>query len=433
MFILDWFRANFIESTPMEIFGFVVVLIIMVCALAGAISSVIKPEGELGRQFVAGIDTIGPIFLPVAGIMASAPYLTTFITAVFGPAFNLVGADPAMAATTFIAVDMGGYQLADALAQTKESWIMAMVTGYMGGATIVFTIPVALKMIQKIDRKYLALGVMCGLLSIPVGVLVSSVIIAFANPMIREAIVAGSGEATYQLALGFTTIGLNLIPLIIVCVALALGLKFKPDAMIKGFIVFGKALESALKIIFVLVVIEYFTGFCSALFGSWFGFDPIIADEVDLFRALEVSGAVGIMLCGAFPMLYMIRHYLAKPLGAFGKFFGLSSDAVTGILAAAANVIALLEIVKDLRARDKVICLAFAVCCAFLFGDHLSFTANFQPSLIAPIMIGKITGGVCAIIFTKFLALKKAEQLEAEDMAAALVGAEGKTADTLAI
>lgn len=418
MNILDWLVAHFVESTPMEIFGFVVVLIIMMCALAGALASVAKPESELGKQFIDGIDTIGPIFLPVAGIMAAAPYLTSFVITVFGPAFNFMGADPAMAATTFIAVDMGGYQLADALAQTKESWIMAMVTGYMGGATIVFTIPVALKMIQKQDRKYLALGVMCGLLAIPIGVFVASIIIAFANPMIREAIVAGSGEATYQLALGFSTIGLNLVPLIIICVALALGLKFKPDAMIKGFIVFGRFLESALKLVFVLVVIEYFTGLLTALFGTWFGFEPIIADEVDIFRALEVSGAIGIMLCGAFPMVYLIKRYLAKPLAVVGKFFGLSSDAVAGILAAAANVLALLEIVKDLKARDKVICLAFAVCCAFLFGDHLSFTANFQPSLIAPVMLGKIAGGIAAVFFTKFLALKKAEQLEAEDLAA---------------
>lgn len=130
----------------MELIGTIVVYIIMVCALVGCIASVVRPESELGQQFVAGIDSIGPIFLPVAGIMAAAPYLTAFVSTVFGPAYGLLGADPAMAATTFIAVDMGGYQLADALAQTRESWIMAMMTGYMAGATIVFTIPVALKM-----------------------------------------------------------------------------------------------------------------------------------------------------------------------------------------------------------------------------------------------------------------------------------------------
>lgn len=396
----------------MELIGTIVVYIIMACAIAGCLASVIKPESELGQQFVAGIDSIGPIFLPVAGIMASAPYLTAFVSAVFGPAYSAVGADPAMAATTFIAVDMGGYQLADALAETRESWIMAMVTGYMAGATIVFSIPVALKMLEKRDRKYLALGVMSGLLAIPIGVLVASAIIAVSHPMVRE-VVSTNADATYQLALSWGQIGVNLIPLIIICVALAAGLKFKPDTMIKGFIVFGRVMESALKIVFVLVVVEYFTGVWSTLFGS-FGFDPIIADEEDIFRALEVSGAIGMMLCGAFPMVYLIRRYLAKPLAKIGGAVGLSSDATAGLLAGSANVLALFSMVKDLRAKDKVICMAFAVCCAFLFGDHLSFTANFQPNLIVVVLAGKLAAGICAIVFAKLLAVKKAEQLERE-------------------
>ena len=396
----------------MELIGTIVVYIIMACAIAGCLASVIKPESELGQQFVAGIDSIGPIFLPTAGIMASAPYLTAFVSAVFGPAYSAVGADPAMAATTFIAVDMGGYQLADALAETRESWIMAMVTGYMAGATIVFSIPVALKMLEKRDRKYLALGVMSGLLAIPIGVLVASAIIAVSHPMVRE-VVSTNADATYQLALSWGQIGVNLIPLVIICVALAAGLKFKPDAMIKGFIVFGRVMESALKIVFVLVVVEYFTGVWSTLFGS-FGFDPIIADEGSTFRALEVSGAIGMMLCGAFPMVYLIRRYLAKPLAKIGGAVGLSSDATAGLLAGSANVLALFSMVKDLRAKDKVICMAFAVCCAFLFGDHLSFTANFQPNLIVVVLAGKLAAGICAIGFANLLAVKKAEQLERE-------------------
>ena len=53
----------------MEMIGTVVVYIIMACAIAGAVASAIKPESELGQQFVVGVDSIGPIFLPVAGII----------------------------------------------------------------------------------------------------------------------------------------------------------------------------------------------------------------------------------------------------------------------------------------------------------------------------------------------------------------------------
>ena len=157
----------------MELFGQIVVWIIMACALAGCVASVIRDDSPLGQEFLNGIRSIGSIFLPVGGIMAASPYLTAFVRNVAGPVFSFVGADASVAATTFIAVDMGGYQLADALAQTRESWIMAMVTGYMSGATIVFSIPVALKMLRKEDRRYLAMGTMAGFIAIPVGVFVS--------------------------------------------------------------------------------------------------------------------------------------------------------------------------------------------------------------------------------------------------------------------
>ena len=75
--------------------------------------------------------------------------------------------------------------------------------------------------------------------------------------------------------------------------------------------------------------------------------------------------------------------------------------------------------VKDLKARDKVLVMSFAVCCAFLFGDHLSFTANFQPTLIVPVLVGKLSAGVCAVVFASLLAVKKAEELERIDRAEA--------------
>lgn len=389
----------------MILFGQIIIYLIMACAIIGCIASIINDESELGNQFLEGINSIGPIFLPVAGIMASAPFLTKFVSSIFGPIYQTIGADASMAATTFIAVDMGGYQLADALASTRESWIMAMITGYMAGATIVFSIPVALKMIKKEDRNYLALGVMSGFLTIPIGVLISSVIIALTKPSIRET-VSTSGKATYQLILTFGLIFKNLIPLVIICAAIAIGLLLIPDKMIKGFNVFGKILDSILRIVVVLCIVEYFTGIFSKLFGHW-GFEPIIADEADINRALETAGYIGIMLCGAFPMVYLLQKYLAKPLKIIGSKFGLSENATAGILAGAANALALFSMIENMDPEDKVKTLAFSVCSAFLIGDHLSFTANFQPTLILPVMLGKFIAGLLAIFIATKIAVPR--------------------------
>ena len=34
---------------------------------------------------------------------------------------------------------------------------------------------------------------------------------------------------------------------------------------------------------------------------------------------------------------------------------------------------------------------------AFVFGDHLGFTAGFDPEMLVPVILGKLVGGVTAI------------------------------------
>ncbi|EPJ42998.1 MAG: ethanolamine utilization protein EutH [Osedax symbiont Rs2] len=390
--------------------GNYVIYLIMICAVIGAFASIRDHENGLGAEFMSGLYSIGPIFVPVAGIMASIPYLSQFISAVFGPIFSAIGADPAIAATTFIAVDMGGYQLADALAQTREGWVVAMVVGYMSGATIVFSIPVGLAMLKKADHKYMALGVMAGILSVPVGVFVACIVLAISNPGVREA-VSTNTDSTLMLALDASTILINILPLIAVCLMLAVGLKLFPSHMVRGFLVFGRTMDAALKLVLVFSIVEYFTGAFTNILGGW-GFDPIIADEADMFRALEIAGYIGIMLSGAFPMVYMIKKYLAGPMESIGGRLGMESVGAAGILAASANILAMFHLIGDMKARDKVLCIAFSVCGAFMFGDHLAFTANFQPNMILPILLGKLAGGSFGFILAIWIAVPAAECLE---------------------
>ncbi|MEX1082303.1 MAG: ethanolamine utilization protein EutH [Halofilum sp. (in: g-proteobacteria)] len=390
--------------------GNFVIYIIMICAVLGAFASIRNDEEGLGKEFIEGLNSIGPIFLPVAGIMASIPFLSAAIEGGIGPLFALIGADPAIAATSIIAVDMGGYQLAEALAQTTDSWIMAMVVGYMAGATIVFSIPVGLAMLAKRDHKYMALGIMSGILSVPVGVFITCAILSFTNLEVRDAI-STSAQPVHDIGLTLGVILANLAPLIVFCGAIAAGLRFVPEMMIRGFLWFGKIMYAGITIVVVFSIVEYFTGFFSNVFGAW-GFDPIIADADDQFRALEIAGYIGIMLAGAFPMVYLIKKYLAKPMETVGQRIGLESNGAAGILAAVANVLALYRLIGDMRAKDKVLTIAFAVCAAFAFGDHLAFTANFQPSMILPLLLGKLGGGATGFMLAHWLSVPTAEAIE---------------------
>lgn len=183
-------------------FGNYVIYIIMLGAVIGALASVIKPEGGLGNEFVTGIHSIGPVFLAQAGIMVAIPYLSQIISVALGPYFEAMGSDVSIAALSIIAVDMGGYQLADALAANRDMWITAMIVGYTSGATIVYLIPVGLMMLDRKDHKYLALGAMAGLISIPFAVLAALTIITAFNLPVRD-IVSTSSPALHHLTLDF--------------------------------------------------------------------------------------------------------------------------------------------------------------------------------------------------------------------------------------
>lgn len=400
--------------------GTYVIYIIMACAVAGAIASIRNAEEGLGKEFREGIYAIGPIFIPVAGIMASIPYLSEFVRVLVGPLFSAIGADPAIAATTIIAVDMGGYQLADALAQTRDGWIMASVVGYMAGATIIFSIPVGLAMLQKSDHKYMALGIMSGILSVPIGVFITCALLAISSMDVRPAIATADPETMHAIGLGFGTIIVNLLPLIVFCGAIALGLRFIPDAMITGFLWFGRIMYAGITLVLVFSIVEYFTGFFSNVIGGW-GFDPIIADEADQFRALEIAGYIGIMLAGAFPMVYLLTKYLAGPMEALGNRIGVEAQGAAGLLAACANILAMFRLIAGMRPKDKVLAIAFAVCAAFMFGDHLAFAANFQPTTILPLLLGKLGGGMAGFAIALWLSVPKAEQLAASEPDMAIV------------
>ena len=90
----------------------------------------------------------------------------------------------------------------------------------------------------------------------------------------------------------------------------------------------------------------------------------------------------------------------------------MDSVGAAGILAAAANILAMFHLIADMKERDKVLCIAFAVCGAFMFGDHLAFTANFQPNMILPILVGKLSGGILGFFLAMWIAVPAVDRLK---------------------
>ena len=392
----------------MELLVQIVLYIIMGCCGAGAIATVVKEDSGLAQSFHDGIRAMASLFLPVVGLMVSVPYLVIGVENIFGDIFRSIGADPAIAAAVIIPPDCGGYALFLALARSPEVVVIAVMVAITTASTIAFNIPIGLSILKKEDHSYLALGAMSGFLSIPFAVLITCTILIITKPAIRTTFTT-TGAAEYILQLDFLTVFLNLLPIVIFCVLLALGLKFFPKAMVKGFIIFGKVLLSILTLIAAASIIEYYTGIFSRIFGGW-GFDPMLGDEEESFRAIELLGTIAMMLSGAFPMVYLIRKFCGKGLAKLGALVGLDEVGSAGLLAAMANAVALFSMVKDMSPASKVMAIAFTVCAGYALGDWIAFNVNFQPNLVVPVFIGQLCGGMIGIFFAKVIAVPRLKE-----------------------
>jgi ethanolamine transporter len=248
----------------------------------------------------------------------------------------------------------------------------------------------------------------------PVGVFISCTIISLSSPVIRSG-VSVAAPLDYTLNLTFKTIGMNIWPLIVFTIVIVLLLWHFTRVTTKAFILFGWLLNAAIKVVFVLAVVELITGgTISFIFRGW-GFDPIVADAKDQFRALEVSALISLVLAGGYPLVYILKAYASKPISKAGAKIGLDSVGTLGLLASLANVLVMFLLIKDMKPRDKVLNVAFSVCGAFLIGDHLAYNLNIQPGITISVFVGKLIGGIVSMGIAHYLCKRKLHLLEDEE------------------
>ena len=353
----------------------ILIAIMAVFAILGALDRIFGNKFGLGQEFENGILAMGSLAMAMIGIICLAPVLANILKPVVVPVYNFLGADGAMFAGTILACDMGGGALAKELTSDAQAALLGgVITGSMLGATVVFTIPVAMGILQESDRPFLAKGILCGVVTVPIGVLVGGLVAGFPLLMVLR----------------------NLIPIVLIALIIALGLWKFEKGMIRGFGLFGKGIIALITVGLVCAIVEALTGFV------------IIPGLAPISEGFETVGAIAIVLAGAFPLVYAVTKLLKKPLLKLGKVLGGNDTAAAGLIASLANSIATFDMMKNMDKRGKVVNVAFAVSAAFVFGDHLGFTAGFAPEMLPAVILGKLAGGVSAVAVALLLTRKHA-------------------------
>ena len=352
----------------------ILIYIMAAFAVLGAVDRILGNRLGLGKEFEDGILAMGSLAMAMLGIIALAPVLAGLLRPVVVPVYAFLGADAAMFAGTILACDMGGASLARELTTDPQAAALGgVIAGSMLGATIVFTIPVAMGILRPEDQPAMAKGILAGIVTIPVGILAGGLTAGFSIIMILR----------------------NLIPIVVIAALIALGLWKAEKWMIKGFGVFGKLIIAIITIGLAAAIVESLTGLTLI---------PGMAPIEDGFLTV---GAIAIVLAGAFPLVFLVTKLLRRPLMKLGRLLGINEVAAGGLVASLANSIATFGMVKDMDNRGKVVNIAFAVSAAFVFGDHLGFTAGFAPEMLPAVIVGKLAGGVSAVVVALWLTKKE--------------------------
>lgn len=342
------------------------------------------------KQFDEGFMAMGALAVAMAGVVAAAPVLKIVLEPIIAPIYKMVGASPAMFATTLLACDMGGYPMAMQLAGAGNEAVgnfAGLILGGMMGPTIVFTIPIALSVIKPEDKGYLGAGVLAGLITIPIG-----------------CIAGGLCMNMTQYKMPLSAILVNLIPVIIVAALVCIGLWYATDAMINGFNKFGNAIMVLITVVTAIAVFEYETGIKFPLFNIMV--EPDADGVIPLESGLLVCGQIAVVLIGAFPMVAWIKKTFASVLNKVGESLGMDETGSTGLVATLANNVATINMLGDMNPQGKLLNVAFFVSAAFVFGDHLGFAGGVNPEMIFPMVVGKLVAGITAVILAYALSSK---------------------------
>ena len=317
----------------------------------------------LGRQFEMGIELLGTMSLSMVGMIVAAPLIAHLMQ----PIYNLLPSwiDPSILPSIVFANDMGGAPLAVGAARDPAIGAFnAMVVSSMMGCTVSFTIPFGLTSTQKHLHRDMLLGLLCGIVTIPLGCFVGGLV---------------SGLSPLALLV-------NLLPLLVFSGILAVGILRIPDVCVKIFNILGLVIKAIITIGLAVGIFEFLCGIR-------------LLPHVD-----TLENGVGIVLnacavmTGTFPMIALLSRLLAKPLKAVGARIGINETSALGFVSSFATSVTTFSMMEKMDRRGVILNAAFLVSAGFVFTDHMAFTMAYLPDYLPAMIVGKLTAAVLALV-----------------------------------
>ncbi len=350
-----------LRSEIMEVLNYIFAAFVIL----GAVDRIFGNRLGFGKEFEKGVEILGTMALAMVGMIVMAPVIANglrFVTDFLPPAF-----DPSVLPSLILANDMGGGPLCVELSRDAHmGWFNGLVVASMMGCTVSFTIPFAM---GAVDMKYhgeTLLGILCGIVTIPVGCFVGG-------------LVAG---------IGLVQLAFDLVPIVVLSAVIAAGLVKVPGVCLKIFSFLGKLIKAVITV-----------GLANGIFETLTGI-KIIPGADTLESGIDVITNLACVMAGVFSLIFLASKLLSKPLEAVGKRMGIGGDAAMGIVSSLATSVTAFSAFPKMNKKGRLVNSAFAVSGAFVFADHLAYTLVYGAEFVPAVVAGKLSAGLMAVVLS---------------------------------
>ena len=345
-------------------------IVILLFSVVGALDRILGNRLGIGKEFEKAFMLLGTMSLSMIGMIVISPFIADIMKPVSEFLSSKLHIDSSIIPASLFANDMGGASLAIEMAANEKTGLYnALVVSSMMGCTISFTIPFSLGVVNKEQHKELLLGLLCGIVTIPIGCVISGLICK----------------------MPFTSLLLTLMPLVVFSGIIAFGLIRFPEFCVKVFKIFGIFITAIITIGLSLGIIRFLTGF------------EIIKGLATIEEGAAICVNAAVVLSGSFPFMYVLSKVLAKPLKAIGGRIGVNEISIVGLVSNLASSATAFGMMDKMDKKGVVLNSAFAVSGAFVLGSHLAFTIAFDSAYVFPVIVGKLISGVLAVLLSNLI------------------------------
>ena len=355
-------------------------LVIACFSLLGAFDYIIGNRIGVGKDFECGIMLLGTMTLTMVGMISLAPLFAELLREPLAFLAERLPFEPSLIAGSLLANDMGGAPLAMELATSERVGLFnGLAVGATMGATVSFTLPFALGVTEKRQQRGVLLGILCGIATVPVGCLVSGLMM---------------GLTFYELAV-------SIIPLFVFAGLLAFCLIKAPEKTVAVFRIFGVGIKALITVGLALAIFIFLTDI------------EILPHMAPLEDGMLVVFNAATVMTGMFPLISLVSRLLSKPLRAIGDKIGINAISALGFVSSLATNATTFGMMKDMDDRGVILNSAFAVSAAFTFAGHLAYTLAFMPpkgaECLGAVIVGKLVAGVASVVLAYLLFCRKKE------------------------